>query len=86
MLAAKERLALTRPAEKLREELVASGLLEIPLTGDVAIAATRLDRFHPDPADRFIVATALAAAATLMTADSRILEWPRGLKRQDARL
>lgn len=86
MLAAKERLALARPAEKLRDELLASGLVEVPLTGDVAIGATRLDRFHQDPADRFIVATALAAAATLVTADSRILEWEGGVKLQDARL
>lgn len=86
MLAAKERLALARPAEKLRDELLASGLVEVPLTGDVAIAATRLEGFHQDPADRFIVATALAAAATLVTADSRILEWQGGLKRQDSRL
>lgn len=86
MLAAKERLALARPAEKLRDELLASGLVEVPLTGDVAIGATRLEGFHQDPADRFIVATALAAAATQVTADSRILEWQGVLKRQDARL
>lgn len=85
MLAAKERLALTRPAAKLRAELLASGLVEVPLSGDVAIAATELDGFHADPADRFIVATAQAIVATLLTADSRILDWPGRLKRHDAR-
>lgn len=31
--------------------------------------------FHPDPADRFIVATARLAGATLVTADRRILDY-----------
>jgi PIN domain nuclease of toxin-antitoxin system len=86
MLVAKERLALTRPAERLRDELLGSGLVELPLTGDAALAAAGLEAFHADPADRFIVATALASAATLVTADSRILDWPGRVKRQDARL
>lgn len=85
MLAAKERLALVRPAAGLRDELLASGLVEVPLSGDVAIAAAALDGFHADPADRFLVATAQALSATLLTADSRILDWPGRLKRHDAR-
>lgn len=86
MLIAKERLALARPAERLRAELLGSGLVELPLTGDAALAAARLESFHADPADRLIVATALASSATLVTADSRILDWPGRVKRQDARL
>lgn len=86
MLIAKERLALARPAERLRSELLGSGLVELPLTGDAALAAARLESFHADPADRLIVATALASSATLVTADSRILEWSGLVKRQDARL
>jgi PIN domain nuclease of toxin-antitoxin system len=85
MLIAKERLALARPAERLRVELLGSGLVELPLTGDAALAAARLESFHADPADRLIVATALASSATLVTADSRILDWPGRVKRQDAR-
>lgn len=85
MLAAKERLALARPPARLRVELLAGGLVEVPLAGDVAIAATQLEGFHADPADRFIVATAQAVSATLLTADSRILDWPGRLKRHDAR-
>jgi PIN domain nuclease of toxin-antitoxin system len=85
MLIAKERLTLARPAERLRAELLGSGLVELPLTGDAALAAARLQSFHADPADRLIVATALASSATLVTADSRILDWPGRVKRQDAR-
>lgn len=76
MLVAKERLALTRAAEWVRDELLGSGLVELPLTGDAALAAAGLEAFHADPADRFIVATALASAASLVTADSRMLDWP----------
>jgi PIN domain nuclease of toxin-antitoxin system len=59
----RERLALTRPAERLRDELLGSGLIELPLAGDAALAAAGLEAFHADPADRFIVATALASGA-----------------------
>lgn len=85
LLAGRDRVALARPPETLRDELLASGLVEVPLSGDLAIAATRLDGFHADPADRFLVATAQATAATLVTADSRILDWPGRVQRHDAR-
>lgn len=85
MLAAKERIVLSRSPESLRDELLASGLIEIPLSGDVAIGATKLEAFHGDPADRFLVAAAQAVSATLVTADSRLLDWPGRVKRHDAR-
>jgi PIN domain nuclease of toxin-antitoxin system len=40
---------------------------------------------HSDPADRIIVATALAHDATLITADERLLAWRGPLKTHDAR-
>lgn len=51
----------------------------------MAIAATKLEGFHGDPADRFLVAPAQAISATLVTADSRHLDWPGRVKRHDAR-
>lgn len=47
MLIAKERLALARPAERLRSELLGSGLVELPLPGDAALAAARLEASTP---------------------------------------
>jgi hypothetical protein len=47
-------------------------------------AATLVD-FHPDPADRFITATALLHGATLVTADDRILRWSGTLQQHAAR-
>ena len=58
---------------------------QLPLTGEVGIAAAILVDFHPDPADRFITATALRHGATLVTADDRILTWSGTLRRHDAR-
>jgi PIN domain nuclease of toxin-antitoxin system len=40
---------------------------------------------HPDPADRWISAAAMAASATLITADIQLLGWAGPMSRQDAR-
>jgi PIN domain nuclease of toxin-antitoxin system len=49
-----------------------------PLTPEIAVASVQLD-MHPDPADRFIVATALAHGAALVTKDTKIRQL-KGLK------
>jgi PIN domain nuclease of toxin-antitoxin system len=85
MLADRERIAVQPSVDRWRLAVLGLGIEEIPLTGDVAIAAARLSDFYADPADRIIVATGLAERATLVTADDRILGWPGELKRQDAR-
>ena len=51
----------------------------------IAQLATSLNDLHRDPADRFIVATAMHHGALLVTADSKILEWQADLASQDAR-
>jgi PIN domain nuclease of toxin-antitoxin system len=49
----------------------------LPLNPSVAVAATRLpDPFHPDPADRFLVAQARELNIPLVTADSKIRAYP----------
>lgn len=50
-----------------------SGLREAPLTHEIAIAAANSPLSHPDPADRFLVATAQVLNLILVTADQRIL-------------
>ncbi len=46
------------------------------LTPEIAIDAANLPgSFHPDPADRLIVATARAHGATLLTTDAKILAY-----------
>lgn len=64
--------------------MLASGIRELALTGDIAIMAGELENLHGDPADRIIAATAIAHDATLITADAKLLQWRNPLKRQDA--
>jgi PIN domain nuclease of toxin-antitoxin system len=45
---------------------------EAPLTHEIVMAAEQLP-LHPDPADRFLAATAKVLGLTLVTADSRLL-------------
>ena len=45
---------------------------EAPLTHEIALAARRLP-LHPDPADRFLAATAQVLDLVLATADQRLL-------------
>jgi PIN domain nuclease of toxin-antitoxin system len=85
MLHQRGRIQLVQPVEAWRRTLVDRGLREWPLTGEVGIAAVTLVDFHPDPADRFITATALLHGATLVTADDRILTWSGTLRRHNAR-
>ena len=86
MLVEKQRLIMKTELEVWRAELLQTGLLEIPLRGTTAIRAGQLRLFHGDPADRMLVATAIENAATLMTADEKILSWDQFHQKIDARL
>ena len=48
-------------------------LREAPLTHEIVLAAHQLPLPHPDPADRFLAATAQVLGLTLVTADERLL-------------
>lgn len=84
MLHRKGRIKLLQDVAAWRTHLLDDGLVEIPVDGRVAIRANRLVDFHPDPADRMIVATALEGHS-LLTADRHILSWEGNLKRLDSR-
>ncbi|MBI5559143.1 MAG: type II toxin-antitoxin system VapC family toxin [Deltaproteobacteria bacterium] len=86
MLVEKQRLILQTELDVWRFDLLQAGLIEIPLRGTTAIRAGQLRFFHGDPAGRVIVATATDNAATLMTADEKILTWGRFHQKIDARL
>jgi PIN domain nuclease of toxin-antitoxin system len=84
MLVAKGRLRALKTPREQRTKMLAAGIQELPLTGEIAILAGELENLHGDPADRIIAATAIAYDATLMTADANLLGWLNPLKRQDA--
>jgi PIN domain nuclease of toxin-antitoxin system len=74
MLVAKKRLALSVSAtDWVRQALPYPGIRQLRLTPNIAVASTELPGdFHPDPADRIIVATARAHDVPVMTNDDRI--------------
>jgi len=84
LLHTKKRLRLHESPVALRAQLLTAGVIELSLTGEIALLSVELDDLHPDSADRFIAATAVIHDATLVTADRRLLRWRHPVKRQDA--
>lgn len=84
MLAQRDRLELDRPVSEWRGYVLRLGIVEMPVSGEIGIAAVELAEFPPDPADRIIGATAMLNGIDLMTADVAILRWPGFLPRHDA--
>ena len=80
MLLQKSRLISDMSADQWRQELLDSGFREIPVDGVIAARAGALEGIHGDPADRIIVATALAGHQ-LITDDGLILNWGGQLDR-----
>ena len=80
----KDQLGFRLDLDEWRHDLLTQGLIEIPVSGPIAVRASRLSHIHGDPADRIIVATALESDRRLITADRRILEWPGSLRRLPA--
>ena len=85
LLQARRRLDLPASVREWRDAVLAAGAIELPLDGAIAVRALDLSGLHDDPADRFIVATALVHGAALMTADERLLDWRHAMERHDAR-
>lgn len=86
LLQSRGRIRLPVEAEDWRIQLLAAGLIELPVDGATGIRSVELRGLPDDPADRLIVATALAQRAALMTADDKLLGWDHALERHDARV
>lgn len=84
MLKSKGRIRFPEDVALWRKEQLAQGVVEIAVDGEIGIDAVSLIDFHADPADRFIVATALRGHL-LATADQQILDWTGNVSRLDAR-
>ncbi|HJX14940.1 MAG TPA: type II toxin-antitoxin system VapC family toxin [Candidatus Deferrimicrobiaceae bacterium] len=80
MLEAKGRIRLTKDCLAwVRDALSAPGTSLVPLSPEIAVESSRLPgRFHGDPADRILVATARLLGGTLLTRDDRILAYGKG--------
>jgi PIN domain nuclease of toxin-antitoxin system len=84
LLIAKGRVRSLDSAAEMRRQVLNAGVTELPLTGDIASRAVEIGNLPNDPADRFIIATAIVHGAMLITADKQLLNWKHPLKRQDA--
>ncbi len=72
------RLELTMPVERwIEQALVYPGVEMLQLTPRIAVESTQLPgEFHRDPADQMLVATARVYDIPLLTADSKLLDYP----------
>lgn len=76
LLARDHQIDLGRPvSEWVRLVLSLSRVEVAPLSPEIAVASVLLE-MHPDPADRFIVATALARGAPLVTKNGKLRKIP----------
>lgn len=77
LLSSRRRIVIEAPIRDwLDRALAGSGVVLESLTPGVAVESCSLPgRFHRDPADQIIVATARLTGAALMTRDRRILDY-----------
>jgi len=72
----KGALELSMDAEKWFELVLKNhSLTLVPLDINILIAANQLPWHHKDPADRFIIATAIRENAAIVTADQRFQKY-----------
>ena len=78
MLVAKRRIQLDRPIEQWIDTAIAMPKVQLAaLEPAIAVRSTMLPgAFHPDPADRITVATALEHGIAVVTPDERIRSYP----------
>jgi PIN domain nuclease of toxin-antitoxin system len=70
------KLSLPMPPEEWWERFITHHRVDvIDLSPEIVMGATRLPLIHKDPADRFIIATALFHNSAVVSADSRFTEY-----------
>jgi PIN domain nuclease of toxin-antitoxin system len=80
LLDAKRRIILSRPClDWLQDAVERSRVVTTPLTLEISVESHRLaGRFHNDPVDRILIATARVERLTLVTRDRVILDYAAG--------
>lgn len=73
LLVSKNRVALA--PDFYRKALAFHGLMEIPVTGEIAERSILLPDLHRDPVDRILVATAMIHNLTIITRDRQIARY-----------
>jgi PIN domain nuclease of toxin-antitoxin system len=82
-----DRLRLIQPVDQwIRDALAYPGVQLLELTPPIVIESTQLPgNFHKDPADQMIVATARIYNISLLTVDSKIVNYPHVQKPSEER-
>jgi PIN domain nuclease of toxin-antitoxin system len=60
----------------LRRNLLSDGYVELPVSGEHAVAVATLPRIHRDPFDRMLVAQAIVEGVELLTVDGLLARYP----------
>lgn len=63
-------------ARLVRRTLLNSGYIELPVSGEHAVAIADLPLLHRDPFDRMLVAQSITEGITLLTGDRQIARYP----------
>lgn len=63
-------------ARLVRRGLLDNGYVELPITGQHAVAIDTLPSLHKDPFDRILLAQALVEGILLVTADAQLARYP----------
>jgi PIN domain nuclease of toxin-antitoxin system len=64
-----------------RNNLLANGYFELPITSEHAIATYSLPPLHKDPFDRLLIAQATVEGITLLTADRQVAKYPGPIRK-----
>ena len=77
MLHQRQRIELIGKLDDwLHGALVGANIVCLAVTETIAIQSARLDLHHRDPADRFIIATAVVNDCSVMSFDEKFLLYP----------
>ena len=62
--------------QALRNKLLETGYVELPVLGGHAVATATLPPVHKDPFDRLLVAQAIVEGIDLLTVDAQLARYP----------
>lgn len=65
----------------LRRALIDNGYVELPITGEHALAIDELAPLHKDPFDRMLIAQASSEGITLLTTDAAVAQYAGPIRR-----
>lgn len=68
-------------ARVLRRGLVDNGYIELPISGEHALAVDHLPPIHKDPFDRMLLAQASTEGMTLLTSDATLAQYPGAVRK-----